>query len=225
MRKIIGITVFLCLSYAIIAVGQDGTMLTNDFLFKNGVYLSFESFKNNEPDYGWDVLDYDAHASKEKRGIQFKYLNLINEETKEKEPIDIENIWGICSEGVPYIRINIPSRQTSEFVALRSRGRICYFTYEGYMIKKVPMTIYDPQTGRPILKREIENKELTTFQKIMDFETGKIETFDLAHFKAWISEKDEKLVTALEDFKADEATEKLYKTMLIFNDRNPIYIK
>ena len=35
---------------------------------------------------------------------------------------------------------------------------------------------------------------------------------------------DEKLTATLEGLSEREATEKLHKTMLIFNDRNPIYI-
>ena len=131
---------------------------------------------------------------------------------------------GFCAEGVPYIRVDVPSRGTSEFTVLRTRGRICYFTYEAYIVKEVPMTIYDPNTGRPILKKNIKNEELITMEKIMSFETGEIEMFKLTTFKNWIKKTDEKLMATLEDFNETQASEKLYKSMLIFNDRNPVYV-
>ena len=61
-------------------------------------------------------------------------------------------------------------------------------------------------------------------EKIMSFETGEIEMFKLTTFKNWIKKTDEKLMATLEDFNETQASEKLYKSMLIFNDRNPVYV-
>lgn len=198
--------------------------LTNEFEFKSGLYFSFESFQNNQPDLTWDEVHYDAHANQEKRAIQFKFLYQIDSATKTETELPLENIWGICSEGIPYIRVTIPSRGTSEFTALRTRGRICHYTFDAYVVKKVPMTIYDPNTGKPVLKKDIENKKLVTVEQMMNFEDGKIIEFTLPNFKTWIKEIDEQLTATLETLSEKEATEKLHKTMLIFNDRNPIYI-
>jgi hypothetical protein len=205
----------------ILAANAQKVKLTNDFQFKSGLYLSFESFKNNEPDYTWEQVEYDAFSNTEKRAIQFKYLTQVDNKSK---VIPLDSIWGFCAEGIPYIKVDIPARKTTEFTALRTRGRICYFTYETYIVKKVPMTIYDPSTGKPVLTKEIENKELATIEKIMNFETGEIEDFSLPIFKEWIKITDEKLTTTLDEFKEEQASEKLYKSMLIFNDRNPVYV-
>lgn len=221
INKLLTIISFLMIGYG--TTNAQKVKLTNDFEFKNGLYLSFESFKNNTPDLTWEEVKYDAFSNQEKRSIQFKYLNRVDTNNKLKS-IPLDTIWGFCAEGVPYIRVDIPSRATSEFTVLRTRGRICYFTYEAYIMKEVPMIIYDPNTGRPIFKKSIQNEELVTVEKIMSFETGEVETFSLPIFKEWIIKTDEKLMTTLEDFNETQASEKLYKSMLIFNDRNPVYV-
>lgn len=221
MNKLLTIVSFLLIGYG--TVNAQKIKLTNDFEFKDGLYLSFESFKNNTPDFTWEEVKYDAFSNPKKRAIQFKYLNEVDS-NNELKTIPQDTIWGFCAEGVPYIRVDVPSRGTSEFTVLRTRGRICYFTYEAYIVKEVPMTIYDPNTGRPILKKNIKNEELITMEKIMSFETGEIEMFKLTTFKNWIKKTDEKLMATLEDFNETQASEKLYKSMLIFNDRNPVYV-
>jgi hypothetical protein len=220
-NSLLTIVLFLLIGFGT-ANGQE-VKLTNDFEFKSGLYLSFESFKNNTPDLTWSEVQYDAFSNKEKRSIQFKYLNGLDTNDEQKT-IPLDTIWGFCAEGIPYIRVDIPSRSTSEFTVLRTRGRICYFTYEAYVIKEIPMTIYDPNSGRPILQKNIQNEELITIEKIMSFETGEIEMFKLRTFKKWIKKTDEKLMATLEDFNDAQASDKLYKSMLIFNDRNPVYV-
>ncbi len=208
-----------------VAVGQDSILVTNDLEFKSGVYLNAESFRNDKPSLDWESVRYDVHANKDKRVIQFKNFQKLNQETKEQTPLNIKEIWGICVNGIPYIRVDIPSRNVSEFVALRTRGRICYFNYEGYEIKKVPMIIYNPSNGEPVLKKEVENKVEVIFEKILQFEDGTIGDFDLVTFKSWIEKVDKRLAETLSKLDETEAQAKLYKSMKIYNDRNPIYLK
>lgn len=223
MNKLLTILGLIVIGYA--TTNAQKEQLTNEFEFKSGLYLSFESFKKNKPDLTWQEVRYDAHANRGKRAIQFKFMYRIDTSTKAETALPLESIWGICAEGVPYVRVSIPSRETSIFTALKTRGRICHYTYDTYVIKKVPMTIYDPNSGKPILQKEIENEELITKEAILNFESGKIVDFTVPNFKTWIKEIDEKLTATLEGLSEKEATEKLHKTMLIFNDRNPIYIE
>jgi hypothetical protein len=206
-----------------ITQGQE-KQLSNDFQFENGVFMSYEAFKSNTPDYTWETVQYDAHASKEKRKIQFRYINAIDTADKTYTPIVQDSIWGISVNGVPYIRVFIGSRGVSEFVALRTRGRICYFTYEGFQKVKVPLTVYDPRTGEPVFVKEVINEEEFTYEKMMQFETGEVGNFNLSTFKEWIA-NDKKLLDTINALEEKEATGKMYKSMLIYNDRNPVYLE
>ena len=225
MKKIFLSVVILCVCTWSSAIAQDSTKVTNEFIFENGVYYSLEAFQTNQPDLDWENVKYEAFASKEKRTIQFKYFHQIDEATKEQTPIEMENIWGICVNGVPYIKVYIKSRGVSEFVVLRTRGRICYFNYEGYEKKIVPMTIYDPNTGEPIMRQNIENKISVSYEKMFRFEDGKIVDFTLENFKLWIGKTDSRLLETLVDLEETAANERLYKSMKIYNDRNPVFIR
>jgi len=219
---------FIIAAFLLIGIWGTGEaqkiQFTNDFKFENGIFMTFEAFKNNAPDYRWEGVKYDVHSSKEKRKFQFRYLNAIDTVANKYLPISQDSIWGISVNGVPYIRVYINSRRVSEFVALRSRGRICYFTYEGFQKVKVPMTVYNPTTGEPMFVQDVINEESVVFEKMMEFTTGKIGKFDLPTFKSWIAD-DEKLSGTLNGLEEKEATEKMYKSMLIYNDRNPVYLK
>jgi hypothetical protein len=215
----------LGLLFSVTAFSQDSIKITNDFLFESGLYYSYESFQKNTPDLDWESVQYEAHPNKEKRSIQFKNINIIKETSDETKVLDVTKLWGISVKGIPYIRVFIESRGVSEFVALRTRGRICYFNYEGYTKKLVPMTIYDRQTGEPIFKQNVENKVLTVFEKLLRFDDGEIIDFNLNNFTNWIGETDERLGNTLKEMDKGLAEERLYKSMKIFNDRNPAFVK
>lgn len=225
MMKINLISICFILLASIGVQAQDSSKVTNEFKFKSGIYYSLEAFQRDQPDLEWENVRYDAFASKEKRTIQFKYFYEVDTATQKQTPIPTERLWGICVNGVPYIRVFIESRGVSEFVVLRTRGRICYFNYEGFEKKIVPMTIYDPNTGEPIMRQNIENKISVNYEKMFRFEDGVIEKFSLTNFKQWIGSIDNRLLETLVDLEETAANERLYKSMKIFNDRNPVYIK
>ena len=208
----------LCgLSFSVSA--QDTVQLVNSFEFKDGVYLNINDLQNNEPNYTWGEIDASAHINREKKVIRLEYLN-----TKDSAKIGLEKeVWGICVEGVPYIRIIDSMKQQTIFVALRSRGKLCYFYYDSYEIREVPMTIYDPNTGQPVWQQSVENKEPIVVEKMLNFKTGSVADMDISVFKDWIQD-DRQLTNTINDLSAVEAREKLYKMLLIYNDRNPYFL-
>lgn len=198
----------------------DSLLVSNELTFKNGIYRTLAEWQRNAPSITWSSLDYDAYANEEKRTIQLRAPRF----RSDSSTLVLDSLWGICVDGVPYVRVDIPSRKVQEFVALRTRGRICYFNYEGYVMRDVPMTIYNPRTGEPVVRRMVQNKELHTFEKMLRFEDGTVADFDLLQFKDWIRELDPVLYDTLADYTESEAGERLYKSLKIFNDRNPVYL-
>lgn len=213
---------FCCLTTLVF--GQDTIALTNDFKFNDGVYLTIEDLKANQPNHTWSEIQASAHINREKQIVRLEYLNIVDSNAMVIKDLSYNNIWGICVEGVPYIRINDTIKNLVQFVALRTRGQYCYFQYDSYEFRDVPMTIYDPETGHPIWEQSIENKEPITVHKILNFSNGTMTTLNLNTFKNWVK-NDVQLTNTINGMTEAEAKAKLYKMLLIYNDRHPYYFE
>lgn len=211
------IPLFCCFNFTLF--GQDSVQLVNSFEFEDGVYLTINDLQQNQPNYNWGEINASAHINREKKVIRLEYLN-----TKDSSKIGLEKeVWGICVEGIPYVRMVDSMKQQTIFVALRIRGKLGYFYYDSYEMREVPMTIYDPNTGQAVWQQSVENKEPIIVEKIMNFQTGSIANMEVEIFKGWIQD-DPQLSNTINDLSATEAREKLYKMLLIYNDRNPYYL-
>lgn len=206
-----------------VVYAQDTTKLTNDFKFKNGIYTSFKHLQNNLPTHTWEEVNASAYVNREKYIVQFEYIkNKVNFLAPNQMPLD--SIWGVVVDGVPYIRLTDSTKNLLQFVGLRTRGKICYFTYESHRKEEVPMTIYDPTSNEPIYTTAIKNKVAYIEKKILHFKTGEIVNFTVDNFIAW-SKDDVQLMNTMRTLSMKEAQEKLYRLMLIYNDRNLVYIR
>ncbi len=222
------IKIFFTFSLLIISssvFGQDSTKhLTNNFQFENGLYLTFEDLKANKPTYSWDEVKTYAHINREKKIIQFDLIEVVDDVNKLLVEVNQNDFWGICVEGVPYIRVIDTMKQQIQFVELRTRGTLCYYYYESFEIRDVPMIIYDPETQQPIWRQSVKNKMAVTIEKVLNFETGNTTMFTVNNIKTLIK-KDIKLSNTLAELTEAEANKKLFKMLLIYNDRNKVYIK
>ncbi|MCP4439177.1 MAG: hypothetical protein GY810_09565 [Aureispira sp.] len=194
--------------------------------FKNGVYTSFDDFHQNKPLYKLGQVKYfDYNLDKEKNILFLD--NLAIEELPYSDIKSLENIWGICVKGIPYIKV-IPEVQSSKnevyFVQFYVLGSISYFYYQTFVNKTVMMAIYNPITGTKVAEKPIVNKEKVLVKKILNFQTGQIKTFNKENVKNWIA-NDSKLTESIDKLNDDEIEEKLFKTLLIYNDRNPVYLE
>lgn len=203
-----------------------GQLVTKNFKFEDGIYLSLESFQRNQPDYKWDEVEASLVTNPQSFTTKVEYL-LLNQEEKQ-QTIDVNNVWGLCLGGIPYIQLKeqllLDSVATHSFAGLRVRGRICYFTFQEEATRLVKISAYNPLNGKPFRTAEIPKKEIYDREQIMDFESGVVVDFNVPNFLNWI-ESDEDLWQTVNELNAKEADDKLFKCLLIFVDRNPIYIK
>lgn len=207
-------------SFAFSISAQDSLQITNNFEFNNGVYLTIQDLQKNQPNYNWQEVKASAHLNREKNIVRFEYLNIVDSLENVIKDLTNTDFWGVCVNGIPYIRVVDTMLNEVQFIGLRTRGRICYFEYDSYEMRAVPMTIYDPKTKKPVWVQNIVNKEPIAKQKMMDFSTGSVADLDLEIFKDWIK-NDQQLTNTINDLSEKEADRKLYKMMLIYNDRNP----
>ncbi len=201
---------------------QETKKFTQEFRFVDGIYTSFEAFQQNKPDLSWDEIETELHLDKAGHLIR----------VSDVAAFDRETIWGISHQGIPYINLTKIIKEESLtwqesdpliFANLQSRGKLCYFYYEGYRKVKVPITVYEPVTKRPLQTSFVENKVPVVVKKILLFENGDIIDYQLTNFMELIQD-DPKLWNTLNDLSEQEAREKMYKSLFIYNDRNTVQI-
>lgn len=138
----------------------------------------------------------------------------------------MDSVWGMCIDGIPFVQLpkGAVKRTLPTFVAMKLRGKICYYTYPDWRMRKIPIAAYNPYTGRPFLQSTVEREEQVTFEKILHFEKGEVKDFTVNNFLEWIQD-DEALVETIMDLSPSEREEKLFKCLLIYVDRNETKIK
>ena len=198
---------------------SDSLLLTKNFKFEDGIFLTLEDFQNNTPTYQWSDVELGIFSNPKTFLTQIYFMKL--KKGNQVESINLEELWGICLDGIPYVQLDKKElkKDNAVFAALRVRGKICYLEYDVDVKQMIPMSVYNPLTGKPFRTMNVERNVPVKFKKMMHFDSGVIEDFTVANFKHWI-EEDEKLVKTLDDLNELEADQKLFKCLLIYVDRN-----
>ncbi len=198
----------------------DSVLITKNFKFKDGVYLNFEDFQRNKP-ISWDSLKADLYSNPQTCMAQLTSLEYKNK----SEAINPHTIWGVCLGGIPFIRLDSGEvkKPIPTFSCLNVRGKICQFSFSTIRETDVFMPVYNPATGRIMKGTYVKRDKTTEHSRLLHFQTGEIVPFTISHFKKWISD-DSGLVNSLNDLNNQEAREKLFKCLLIYDDRHPVYI-
>jgi len=215
--------IFLFLFFSWHTSAQETQKLTQEFRFADGIYTSFEAFQQNKPDLSWDEIETELHLDKAGHLVR----------VSDVAAFDRAEIWGISYQGIPYINLTKIIKEESLtwqesdpliFANLQSRGKLCYFYYEGYRKVKVPITVYEPVTKRPLQTTYVENKIPVVVKKILLFENGRVIDYQLVNFMELI-QNDPQLWNTLNDLPQQEAREKMYKSLFIYNDRNAAWMR
>lgn len=214
----------LCLlSFLQLSAQEDSVLLTKNFKFKDGVYMDFQSFKKNQPTYTWIQLDGSLVTNPQTFITKVDYLYFKGHRDK---PMDLSQVWGLCLGGIPYVRVEEKEEKDGvvEFAGLQVRGKICYYTFEKEVTRMVVIKAYNPLTGHPFRSGEVPMKEIVLQERMLRFEDGATKVFNIENFLAWIQD-DRQLWTTLKDMPAEEMKEKLFKSLLIYDDRQSVYVK
>jgi hypothetical protein len=197
-------------------------LITKNFKFENGIYATFSDWQRNKPTYRWDSIETTFAVNPVTFLMQMEVLRV----KKTGKIAEVDSIWGVVVDGIPYVRL--PKKEitkpTTCFAGFVLRGSICYFQYETSVQTQVPITAYIPETGEAFMTRNVSNKTPVIKEKLMNYETGEIIDLTLNNFKKLIT-NDKDLLTTVNDLKPNEIKEKLFKCILIYNDRNPVFLK
>ncbi len=216
---------FLFFANVLLAQSDSIVYLSKNFKFKDGVFLTFEDFKNNTPTYSWDDVEAGLFSNPQNFMAQMHFLKTKKTEVAPVQEIDLESIWGICLDGIPYVRLEkeVLNKVNTVFAGLKLRGKICYFEYEEFVLRKIPMSAYNPITGKPFRTMSVERKVKIIHRNMLHFETGEMAKFSQMNFSKWI-EDDEKLLKTVQDLNPQEVEDKLFKCLLIYDDRNLVKV-
>jgi len=220
--KLIGVIVLIFgIIGSIYSQNDNLEMLTKNFKFEDGIYTSFEQFQQNEPDYYWEEVKANLFSNPQTFITQVEYI-IYHQDT-----ISMDSIWGLAIGGLPYIRLEdeMVKKGMTKFAALRLRGKICYFDYEIEKDVEYEISAYNPLTGKPFRSAMVARKENVMHAKILQFETGLMQDFTANNFMAWIKDDDKELYNSIKELTPAEANEKLFKCLLIYVDRNEVYLK
>lgn len=200
---------------------QDPVLVTKNFRFQDGVYLSHQSFRANTPDLGWEEVEATWYTNPQTFLTQLEDLRPKNKKTGIKP----DSIWGFCLQGIPYLRLSRDwiQKELATFAPLQLRGKICYFEFDRIDTAQVLITAYNPANGLPFRQGLIEKELEVNCPKILDFESGEVADFTRDNLIAWIAD-DPELAKAVQALTEEEAKTKLFKSLLIYVDRNQVYI-
>lgn len=199
---------------------HDGVLLTKNFKFKDGIYLTLHDLQKNQPNYNWNQVTANMASSDEGFIVQVASMK-VNEQV-----LDLEQVWGICIKGIPYVKLpkGEVTNTATVFSGLRVRGKICYYTYKEAIKEMREIKAYNPVTGQPFRSAVLPIERTVKREKMLDFNSGNITDFNKENFLDWI-QNDPQLWNTVKDLTPEEVDEKLFKCLLIYIDRHEVYLK
>jgi predicted acetyltransferase len=188
----------------------DSIPYSKDFNFKEGLYLSYADFRNNDPipktkiqtNYDKNALDF---FKQETAKTEIKYLDASGVE----QTVRTNKLWGYCSNNGIYINYG------RDFSKIMVVGSICHFTatVETYVGG------YDHYTGAPA---NIRSYQLEQF--VIDSRTGKVGSFTLVNMEALLKQ-DDALYNEFMKLSKRKRKDMMFVYLRKFNEKYPLYFK
>jgi hypothetical protein len=220
VKKIIYIFVFIACGFAKSFSQSDSVAFSNDFVLKEGVYLSYTDFRKNMP------VPKDAIQSKEDK-TQLDFISKMVSDNKEiiilyngtENKLETKKLWGYCQNNAVYLNYE------GKFYRVPVFGNISHFlgTVEVYNYNNYGMYggmyggmgggMYGPST--PIKQREMR-------QFIFDFYSGEIMDYTLSNVEILVS-RDMKLYEEFMQMKKSKRRDMMMMYVRKFNLAHPIY--
>jgi hypothetical protein len=201
---------FTLIFLAVPAFSQDSIPYSKDFILKEGIYLSYSDFSNNDPieknkiitSYNKNEIDFFANITS-KEIIRYDSLG------KQTE-IKTKKIWGYCQGRTVFLNF------ADEFNRVPIIGSICHFTAR--VASSSSMGI-DPFGG---VMFSVPLKE--TRQFIIDTKDGKIYDFNIESMTL-ILQRDAELYAEFSVQKKRKKNETLFLYLRKYNEKHPLYFR
>ncbi|NBC08376.1 MAG: hypothetical protein GVY26_14375 [Bacteroidetes bacterium] len=196
----------------------DSLPLDADFVFQDGVYLTLQELQQNQPAYEWKEVEARLAANRDKYFAQMEYLK-----PRGLAAIPVTEVYAFVLKGLPYIHVadSMQTGKAATFAGLRVRGKLCYYTYERQEPKVVEMAAYNPLTGKPFRKGQVERETTIKIEHVLDFTTGQRLPLSRQNLMVLMAD-DQEMIRTVAELPEEGLGEKLYKCVLIYDDRNSV---
>jgi hypothetical protein len=196
-------------------------LVSKNFHFEEGIFLSHTSFRTNSPDLSWEEVEVSSFTNPQTFITQIEYVRL----KEGGKAISPDSIWAVSIEGIPYVRLSRDwiLKELATFAPLKLRGKICYFEFTRKDTVQVLIKVYNPVNGLPFREALVDREEEVRAPMILEFESGRIAEFNRQNLLAWIQD-DALLTEAVLELPEEELEAKLFRSLLIYVDRNKVYI-
>lgn len=241
IRYFLMLSLFVSVQSSDTLKGQDQAGMvkyTPDFRFKDGIYLTFDQVKSNNPIPKAKLLTSVDYNDREffRKLLEMDKIYFYDDMGIRQE-IPKSTIWGYSRNGVLYVQIQ------ENFNRITFVGNICHFvadvtTYDsryynspygyydpyyspyGYNNYYSPYSPYSPYYS-PYRQSNMSRNELK--QYIIDFENGKVFEFDVQNTELLLM-KDDKLYEEYVQLPRRKKKELMFVYIRKFNEKNPLFI-
>lgn len=201
---------FLCILIFCIVVSitfaQSDTLgkvkYTSDFVFDEGIYLTFDQFKADSPSIKKFFIKKPAPYSDPNYTV-VEYV--CNDSVKTPGNCEIKDCWGYSYRGDVYIS----HAYYAYYFKLMVIGSVCHFVG----LSGIGSTATDIMTG---FGGDNEYKQF-----FLDFETGDVQLFSYKYFSSFLKTHDDVLFQEL--LKQKKKKKLIFKYLLKYNEKHPVY--
>jgi hypothetical protein len=234
LKTLLLISIFSLVTPFLLLLGQDKEGMvkyTPDFKFTDGIYLTFDQVKQNNPIPKAKLLtsvDYNDREFFQKvlEGDKIYFYDNMGV----RQEIPKNSIWGYSRNGVLYIQVQ------DSFNRITFVGSICHFvaditTYDSRSYS-YPYGYYDPYYSpysysnyyNPYYSPYRSNMSRSELkQYLIDFESGKVLEFDVENTELLLM-KDNKLYDEYVQLSRRKRKDLMFVYIRKFNEDNPLYI-
>ncbi len=226
MRRKISIALLFLFSVSISLTAQNDliptgfVVYTPAYKFKEGIYLSFEQLKNDNPIPKTQILSETDYNSFEFFETLFNNSEItLYDELGVKQNIKTDKIWGFSDKGVLYVNLN------DDFHRIPVFGSISHFIADKIYNDYDPYG-YSPYSYNNRYNSNYYNDSRTTktvmVQYLLDFETGKFYEFNTNSVELLIS-KDQDLFEEFSKLSGRKKNKLKFLYIRKYNQKHPVY--
>lgn len=183
---------------------QDSVRYSSGYLFRDGVYLDFQAFRNNAPSIPKAmVTTAQGQPASDLRTGDRLYRP---DSTGQRVPLDLDRTWGFCNGGVVYVRAG------NDFSRIGLMGSLAHLVYDATYRN------FDPYMVNGGSTYTVEE------QRFLDMATGAFLPVSAAGIQPVLA-RDGVLQEAFDALPKKERKRDgtIYLFMRRYNDRHPLY--
>ena len=190
---------------------SDSIPYTRDFEFKEGIYLTIDQFRNNQPIPPSSVISPIPKTELDflTRVMEKKNVTYIDE-TGAEQQVASSSIWGYCRNRYLYVNFN----QT--FNRLNVIGNLCHFTSEVMILSAYQDPLY--------YNHGITNSYNELRQFIFCTDSNIVRDFNTLSMEE-ILKNDGELYEQFMKMKRKEKGNSIFAYLRKYNEKHPLYIK